>query len=1324
MRNLQLSPGSLFANRFEVQRAAGSGGMGTVYRAIDRYSGDTVALKLLHPGIGGTHEAARFAREAQLLSELRHPGIVAHVAHGQISDGQHFLVMEWLEGHDLGEHLSRGPLPAWDCLRLLNQIVDALAVAHRRGIIHRDLKPTNLFLISGDVGRVKILDFGIARRMATSQAMTRTGIVIGTPEYMAPEQARGSRDLTPAADLFSLGCILYESLTGQPPFVADHIAAVLVRILFEEPVPIEAYRAGVPAFLSALVGRLLLKDPAQRVADAAVLQAELMSLGELAEPALASTVELVSPKLGTFADQEQGLFSVVLAASAAEELGLGATQSETTMPLTTTQRQALLRALTGLGGVPDFLANGTLVLTVPPLGSAQDQAALAARAALLVKERWPEAVVAMATGRGALRGRTAVGDVVEMAERSLKGASQLSQANPPSGVILDPLSAKLLEGRFAQTPQPGGALLLCEERDMDTTRPLLGKPTPCVGREAELGSLESQLTACIEESQVRAVLITAAPGAGKSRLRHEFVRRISSRREAITVLMGRGDMMSAGAPYGILRTAIHKLCDISGSEPLDIQRSRLWTRVTQHLAVADRDRVVPFIGELGSIPFPDEGNPMLQAARQAPRIMRDCLRRALQDFLAAECAAAPVLVILDDLQWGDEPTLSIFDDTMRELEGAPLFVLAFARPEVRDVFPKLWRSHRRQEFPLRSLSKKAAERLIVHVLGKDVAPDVIAQAFEQSAGNALFLEELIRSIAEGKTERQSATILAMLQARLGRLDSNLRRLVLAASIFGQTFWSGGVTAVLGLVPGTLEIESGLSSLMETELIQPHPQSRLANELEYGFRHALMRDAAYNLLSDNDLQSAHLLAAEFLAAACEPNAATIAEHFERGGSKPRAAAYYAQAAEVALDTFCMERALCWIERALACGAEDELLGRLYAQESFAALFFGNPQRSFPAAMAALPLVQTGSLAWTRAMFAACICTVLGPPQWQAQFPILAQQLVAGDPELAAEDLYTEALSHTAATLGLVVPLKELTPALSRLEGLCDRAAARNPTLRRHLYLGRGRCLRFGSPTPWRIVQDIPELLTLLKQSGDRRNVHVASFLQVVWAELGDLDKAIEQIKDSELIEPNGEEVSAEMARQGQLCWLLAAHPSDQASWEQASAIARDVLAAMGPFPLTAVFAHDALARVLLSQGDLAAAEQAAYAACQILESVPALAPCAFATLIRIHIAANHRAEAVKVAESCLGLLARFGCFGFSEVELRLAISEAFAESGNKERARVELGETLSQIQLRAEDITDSFWKNSYLTRNPFCARAQQLAQDWELRQTPATVSAGS
>ena len=1305
MENFELSPGSLFANRFEIDKPAGSGGMGMVYRARDRYSDELVALKLLRAGIGGPDESERFVREAQLLSELRHPGIVSYVAHGQTADGQRFLAMEWLDGQDLGQHLAQGPLLVRDCLRLFAQVADALAVAHQRGIVHRDLKPTNLFLVGGDVGRVKLLDFGIARRIATAGAMTKTGMVIGTPEYMAPEQARGSRDLTPAADLFSLGCVLFECLTGQPPFVADHIAAVLVRILFEEPRPIHELRPGVPASVTEILGRLLTKDPLQRMADAAALRTALLSLGELPEPALAATMASTSPKFDSFAEKEQSLFSIVLAAAVEEEIGLDATQlgRNGRLPI---DRRALLQAVAGLGGSPDFLANGTLVVTVPPLASAQDQATLAARSALLIKEWWPEAVVAMATGRGAVLGRTAVGEVVELAARALKSGSHPSAGKPASGVLIDLLSAKLLEGRFAQLPRPDGALLLHEERGVDASRPLLGKPTPCVGRDAELSSLESQLTAAIEDSEARVVLFTAPPGAGKSRLRHEFLRRVEKRSEPVTVLLGRGDMMSAGAPYGILRAAVQKLCGISGSESLDIQRERLRSRVSQQLAVADCDRVVWFVGEMCNVPFPEEGKPMLQAARQDPKMMRECLRRALLDFLAAECIAAPILLVLDDLHWSDELSVSLLDEALREQAGAPLFLLAFARPEVHETFPRIWQSHKVQTISLKGLSKKACERLIVQVLGKAAAPEAVARAIEQSGGNALFLEELIRAVAAGKTDEQPDTVLAMLQARIGQFETGPRRALHAAAIFGQTFWAGGAAAVLGLPKSTPEFDSWLSMLTEAEFIQPCSVGRLAEDQEFRFRHALVRDAAYSLLGPSDLVTGHRLAGLFLEAAGDQDAATVAEHLDRGGEKARAATLYGRAAEAAMEKCAPERALRWAERGVACGAEGELLGVLYSVESFSCYLRGRFDRALPAAMSALPFLRPGSQAWSYSMTSACLGAAFGPPESQHLFPGLAMQLLAVEPDANTEGVYAEAVSHTLATLINGAPMAQIQQGLQRLQAICDRAESRNPTVHRHFYTSRGRCIRFGAPNPWQLAQDAQAVVKLCDQSGDLRNRHIAVLLERAWAELGDSELAIKKMTSH----PPTEELTALYIGKVALAIVLANQggPDDR---RQAVHLAEEALALLGPFPITAIPAHDCLARVFLQQQQLDAAEAAAREACRILAAVPIYFPDARATLIRVLLAQGKPADATVIAEEARAIIKRYGCLGSAEIELRLAIGEAFHAAQDLDTARTELQETLRQIQIRAENIVDPFWKNSYLTRNPYCVRAQQLGQQW-------------
>jgi hypothetical protein len=885
MWNLQFFPGSFFANRFEIIENAGSGGMGVLYRAIDRDSGDTVALKLLRTDKGQSKpdEAERFAREAELLSELRHPGIVSHITHGQTPDGQRFFAMEWLDGHDLGQRLLRGPLPVRDCLILLERVADALSLAHQHGIIHRDLKPTNLFLCGGDVSRVKILDFGIARRVAASRALTRTGAVVGTPEYMAPEQARGSRDLLPAVDVFSLGCVLYECLSGQPPFVAEHMAAVLMRILFEEPVPLHDLCPEVPPSLTGLLGRLLAKDPVERLRDASALRDELMGLSELPEPVLATTLPRPKPKAESFAEQEQGLFSVVLAAPEEDESGFEATQPGSALLLTGVDRQALLRSLAALGAAPDFLANGTLVVTAPRMGSAQDQATLAARAALLIKDHWPAARVVMATGRGVLRGRSAVGEVVDLAARSLRSGGPPPNPEAPSGVWVDILSAKLLDGRFAQTPQPGGALLLYEERDPDTSRPLLGKPTPCVGREAELGTLEAWLKGCIEESQARAVLITAPPGVGKSRLRHEVLRRVGKRAGPVTVLLGRGDLLSAGAAYGIVCRAIRRLCEISGSEAPEEQRQRLRECISRHLTAAGQEEVVLFLGELCGVPFPEAAHPLLQSARQSPKLLPERLRQACLSWLAAECAAAPVLFILDDLHWGDERTVALLDDALRELRCAPLLVLALARPEVHATFPGLWRAHKPLEIGLKGLSKRACRRLIQQVLGEQVSAESVKWMVEQSGGNALFLEELIRAAAEGPLDRKAETVVAMLQARIGHLQPGPRRAALAASVFGQVLWHGGVARLLDRPEDAPEVGEWLWALTHAELIEPHGSSRIPGQREYGFRHALVRDVVYGLLTESERKLGHKLAAEFLESGDKQiDSAILAHHFRQAG----------------------------------------------------------------------------------------------------------------------------------------------------------------------------------------------------------------------------------------------------------------------------------------------------------------------------------------------------------------------------------------------------------------------------------------------------------
>jgi hypothetical protein len=227
--------------------------MGTVFRGRDIRTRRPVAVKLI--AAATADEAARFAREAEILAGVVHPGVVGHVAHAAA-----YLVMQWVDGETLRARLDRAPVAADGAVAIARQLADALAALHAAGIVHRDVKPANTML---DGDRVVLVDFGVARSDAMAR-VTRTGISVGTAGYMAPEQARGEPQITGAADVFALGCVLYECLSGAPAFRGDSATALRALVLLHDPPPLRAIAPALPAALDALVSRMLARDPAAR----------------------------------------------------------------------------------------------------------------------------------------------------------------------------------------------------------------------------------------------------------------------------------------------------------------------------------------------------------------------------------------------------------------------------------------------------------------------------------------------------------------------------------------------------------------------------------------------------------------------------------------------------------------------------------------------------------------------------------------------------------------------------------------------------------------------------------------------------------------------------------------------------------------------------------------------------------------------------------------------------------------------------------------------------------------------------------------------------
>ena len=257
-------PGEIVDDRYLLERIAGHGGMGVVWRALELATGRLVALKLHNRRHS---ERLRLVQEAEVLSSVQHDALVGYLGHGELAASP-YLAMEWLDGEDLGERLARRPLSVAETVTLGLRVAGALAAVHARSVVHCDLKPANVFLPGGATEHAKLLDFGVARVEARGSIGPAQSMV-GTPGYMAPEQITAVGDIDARTDLFSLGVVLHECLAGHGPFAAKRAMEALRRTMQEPPPPLSSLRADVPPALVCLISALLCRSPERRPQTAA-----------------------------------------------------------------------------------------------------------------------------------------------------------------------------------------------------------------------------------------------------------------------------------------------------------------------------------------------------------------------------------------------------------------------------------------------------------------------------------------------------------------------------------------------------------------------------------------------------------------------------------------------------------------------------------------------------------------------------------------------------------------------------------------------------------------------------------------------------------------------------------------------------------------------------------------------------------------------------------------------------------------------------------------------------------------------------------------------
>ncbi len=870
-----LDPKVPFAGRFIIEREVGRGGVGIVYRAVDQVTGTPVALKVVAVSGIDTGEDARFQREGRILASLIHPHIVRLVDFGHTDDGTPYLAMEWLDGEDLSVRHKRAPLSMLDAVRAMGQIADALSSAHAAGVVHRDVKPSNILLRTDNEGALHatLVDFGVAA--AQDARVTRTGAIIGTPAYMAPEQARGDGEIDQRSDIYSLGATLFELIAGRPPHTGPTAIAILARLATTPAPRLREVLIEAPLSLDDLLGDMLATAPADRPSSASEIAIALRSLE--VEMIAQTGMRLTPSGTPSFASHTTTSRS-------------GGSRVVTTIVATYVPkgdpRTRLLTTIRSRGGEATELGGDAIVAHFGLKRSAGDEASRAAEVAMKVAQM--PAAVGVATGRARLERTRAQGEVVDR-------AAALSRDAKRGQVIADTATTELIRSGFELQLRADGASIVTSARAQRQDG-IAG--APFVGREPELVQIMAAFERAAEDATPVIVSIGGAPGMGKTRLRYEALASIGAHRSAPKVVLARAESFGTSPPFGI---AADLLAGTLALYPEGERQSLLGQRSEP--------------SEPTSLELLLAKDPSHDLAHS--RGVRDALWIALTDFFLA--APEPLVLAVEDAHGADADSIAWIEHMLARASGKRVFMLVTARPSFwrKDSHRFESRDHVRLELgPLGKRATRAIVRSMLHNRAADPSyEELCEQIAAQAAGSPLFAEELSRLAAQGRDSALAPTIEAALQTHLDALDDRERDTAIKLSVFGALGWDEGLEAL-----GAKNVNDALRDLAAAEVLIEQARSRFAGAREWSFKHALMREVAYAALGEEELKRLHARAGAWLAGRGELDG-VVAKHFELSGDFATAANHWERAARRSLAANALSDAAALADRALTF-AEDK------------------------------------------------------------------------------------------------------------------------------------------------------------------------------------------------------------------------------------------------------------------------------------------------------------------------------------------------------------------------------------------------------------------
>lgn len=963
---------------YQLHEEIGRGGMAAVYRAYQPSVGRFVAIKVIQKDLADDPVGVqRFQQEARLIARLEHP----HILPVYDFDGTHhppYIVMRYLESGSLKEVIQRAQLPLEEVIFLTRQLASGIDYAHRQGVIHRDIKPSNI-LIDRE-GNAFITDFGIARLLDTAFQLTITGMVIGTVDYMSPEQALGGLTVDHRSDLYSFGIMVFEMLCGRLPFAADNPLAMMLNHLQTPSPDITDFNPLLPPALTPVFKRILAKSADTRYNTASAFIDALLDAAQVNLPnspqllqafiqtntgTTSFTKGSITTSKPTMTEQNKRVTALHLDMSEYWELlemqqGVEAARKESLRFVA--KAQQLQQEMGGV--IVERSEKHLLALWGADLTQEDDperaiQAALNVRAAmqeLTPKEEIPPIQIGVHTGVVLLClaeneiGMTATGANLSLTQRIAQ--------NSEGDVLISHDTFRHIFGVFEITE--GEPIKMRGRKEAVTTyrvssrkersfreflRGIEGLETGFIARQIEMQQLQKAYLNAIEDSESQLIILIGEAGIGKSRLLFEFRKWADLRPEVMWIFRARATPSMTQRPYALLRELLSFRFEILDNDSTEIVRTKLEKGMKR--LVGQDSEMVAFIGQMAGFDFQE--SPHIKGLLDDPQQLTRRAQRLFIRLIQQMCQESPMLITLDDLHYADDASLNLIDLLLNDQPQLPLIVVCAARTSLLQRYSTWGSKHRL--VTLYPLDKRDSRDLAQELLQKahEIPKELRDLLVERAEGNPLYMEEMVKMLIEdrviyqGETEWQvnvtrlhnlsvPPTLLGLLQTRIDTLLFPEKIALQRASVIGRVFYDTAVASLDEFDETKLyDISLVLDQLVQRGFIRRRESSAFAGSMEYTFTQHMMRDAIYDTLLRRQYQAYHTGAAEWLylnsGQRLNEYLPLIAEHFERAGDNENAGLYLYGAGERAYQISALSDALRLFERALAILDEKFITERL-------------------------------------------------------------------------------------------------------------------------------------------------------------------------------------------------------------------------------------------------------------------------------------------------------------------------------------------------------------------------------------------------------------